>query len=196
VSFFRAEPVRPFAVTEVFYDDREGVEALAAYRGASRFHDVTAARGAITISLRDEYGDPLDAFQAGGRIYVVGQEGQRYTISLENHTPLRYEAVATVDGLDVVNGRAGGFDNRGYVLLPWSSVEIDGFRQSHDEVAAFRFAKVRDSYAAARGADRNVGVIGFAFFDERGARWTDDELRRRDTASPFPDEGRFAPPPR
>jgi hypothetical protein len=81
------------------------------------------------------------------------------------------------------------------VLLPWSSVEIDGFRQSRDEVAAFRFAKVSDSYAAARGADRNVGVIGFAFFDERGARWT-DELRRRDTASPFPDEGRFAPPPR
>jgi hypothetical protein len=196
MTFFRAEPLRPFAVTEVFYDDRVGVEALAAYRGAARLRDVPAARGAITISLRDPYGDPLEAVQGGGRVYVVGQEGQRYTIVIENHTPARYEAVATVDGLDVISGRPGSFENRGYVLLPWSSVQIDGFRQSRDEVAAFRFAKVRDSYAAARGEDRNVGVIGFAFFAERGARWSPDELRTRDTASPFPDEGRFAPPPR
>jgi hypothetical protein len=196
VTFFRAEPLRPFAVSQVFYDDREGVEALASYRGASRFRDVPAARGAITISLRDSYGEPLEAVQAAGRVYVMGEQGQRYSIVIENHTPARYEAVATVDGLDVVSGRRGSFENRGYVLLPWSSVEIDGFRQSRDEVAAFRFARVSDSYAAARGDDRNVGVIGFAFFDERGARWSTDDLRRRDTANPFPDEGRFAPPPR
>jgi hypothetical protein len=196
VTFFRAEPLRPFAVTEVFYDDREGVEALAAYRGASRLHEVPAARGAITISLRDEYGDSLEAVQGGGRVYVVGEEGQRYTIAIENHTPQRYEAVATVDGLDVISGHAGSFESRGYVLLPWSSVQIDGFRQSRDEVAAFRFAKVRDSYAAARGVARNVGVIGFAFFAERGARPSFDDLRTRDRADPFPDEGRFAPPPR
>jgi hypothetical protein len=157
---------------------------------------VPAVRGAVTISLRDEYGDPLEAVQGGGRVYVLGEEGQRYTIAIENHTPQRYEAVATVDGLDVISGRAGSFESRGYVLLPWSSVQIDGFRQSRDEVAAFRFAKVRDSYAAARGVARNVGVIGFAFFAERGARPSFDDLRTRDRADPFPDEGRFAPPPR
>jgi hypothetical protein len=62
-------------------------------------------------------------------------------------------------------------------------------------VAAFRFAKVRHSYAAARGDDRNVGVIGLAFFAERGDDWRAAEVRRRDRALPFPDEGRFAPPP-
>jgi hypothetical protein len=196
VSFFRAEPQRPFAVARVFYNDREGVEAQAGYRGASRFYDVPAARGAITFSLRGGDGDPLEAVSAGGRVYVVGQEGQRYSIVIENHTPARFEAVATVDGLDVISGRIGSFANRGYILAPWSSLEIDGFRQSRDDVAAFRFASVRDSYAAARGEDRNVGVIGLAFFAERGDSWTIDELRRRDTASPFPDEGRFAPPPR
>jgi hypothetical protein len=196
VSFLRAEPRHPFAVSEVFYDDREGVEAQAAYRGAPRFYDVPAARGAITISLRDANGDPLEAVRASSRVYVVGQEGQRYSIAIENHTGARYEAVATVDGLDVVSGRPGSFENRGYVLSPWSTVEIDGFRQSRDEVAAFRFARVRDSYAAARGNDRNVGVIGLAFFAERGARLDFDDLRLRDTASPFPHEGRFAPPPR
>jgi hypothetical protein len=196
VSFLRSEPQRPFAVTQVFYNDREGVEAQAGYRGAPRFYNVPAARGAITFSLRGADGEPLEAVSAGGRIYVVGQEGRRYSIVVENHTPARFETVATVDGLDVVSGRTGSFENRGYVLSPWSTLEIDGFRQSRDEVASFRFAKVRDSYAAARGEDRNVGVIGLAFFAERGDPWTLDELRRRDTASPFPDEGRFAPPPR
>jgi hypothetical protein len=197
VSFFRAEPEHPFAVSQVFYNDRDGVEALADYQGAPRFYDVPAApRGAITVSLRGAGGEQLEAVSAGGRVYVVGQEGRRYTIVIANHTPARFETVATVDGLDVISGRAGSFENRGYVLAPWSSLEIDGFRQSRDEVAAFRFAKVRDSYAAARGEDRNVGVIGLAFFQERGSSWTLDELRRRDTANPFPDEGRFAPPPR
>jgi len=105
-------------------------------------------------------------------------------------------AVATVDGLDVISGKVGAFGNRGYVLMPEASLEIDGFRQSSDEVAAFRFAKVRDSYAAQRGEARNVGVIGIAFFAERGDDWNGDDVRTRDTASPFPNEGRFAPPPR
>jgi hypothetical protein len=80
--------------------------------------------------------------------------------------------------------------------MPHANLEIDGFRQSDDQVAAFRFSKVRDSYAAQRGEARNVGVIGIAFFAERGDDWDSPELRRRDTASPFPNEGRFAPPPR
>jgi hypothetical protein len=52
---------------------------------------------------------------------------------------------------------------------------------------------VSESYAARTSGDRNVGVIGFAFFAERGSRWTNDEIRRRETANPFP--GGFAEPP-
>jgi hypothetical protein len=197
VSFVRATFDQPFAVSQLFYNDRQGVEAMAAYRGGTpRFHDVPMASGFITVSVRDAWGEPLDAMRVGDRIYVVGQEGERYSIILNNRTGRRFEAVATVDGLDVISGKTGTFTNRGYVLLPWASLEIDGFRQSEDEVAAFRFSKVRDSYAAQRGQARNVGVIGIAFFAERGDDWTVEELRRRDTATPFPGEGRFAPPPR
>lgn len=196
VSFFRADPDQPFAVAQLFYDDRRGVEALADYHGgAPSFHDVPEADGAITVSLRDAWGEPLEAMHVGDRTYVVGQQGERYSIVISNHTPRRFEAVATVDGLDVINGRPGTFRNRGYLLMPWASVEIDGFRQSQDAVAAFRMAKVRDSYAAQRGEARNVGVIGIGFFAERGDDPNAEELRTRDTASPFPNEGRFAPPP-
>ncbi len=38
-----------------------------------------------------------------------------------------------------------------------------------DEVAAFRFGSVKNSYAGKKGDDRNVGVIGVAVFEERGA---------------------------
>jgi hypothetical protein len=193
VSFFRAEPEQPFALSQLFYNDRQGVEAMASYhRGAPHFHDVPTANGAITVSLRDAWGEPLEALRVSDRIYVVGQEGERYSIILSNRTSRRFEAVATVDGLDVISGKTGSYANRGYVLLPWASLEIDGFRQTEDEVAAFRFSKVRDSYAAQRGESRNVGVIGIAFFEERGADWNADELRRRDTANPFPNDGRFA----
>ncbi|HEY2518089.1 MAG TPA: hypothetical protein VGI39_44770 [Polyangiaceae bacterium] len=196
VSFLRADPERPFATASLFYNDRHGVEALAAWHGGTpRFHDVSAQGGAITISLRDAWGESLDAMHVGDRTYVVGTEGERYSIVISNHTARRFEAVTTVDGLDVINGRAGNFENRGYLLMPHASLEIDGFRQSSDAVAAFRFAKVRDSYAAQTGDARNVGVIGIAFFGERGDDWSSDELRTRDTASPFPEEGRFARPP-
>jgi hypothetical protein len=195
VSFFRADPDRPFAVADLFYNDWQGVQALAAFHGGPRFRDIPAAGGAITVSIRNAYGEPLEATHVGDRTYVIGQQGERYTIRIENHTPRSFEAVTTVDGLDVMNGRPGSFANRGYVIGAWDSLDIDGFRQSEDEVAAFRFAKVRDSYAAQTGDARNVGVIGVAFFARRGDEWNTRELQTRDSASPFPRESRFARAP-
>ena len=152
------------------------------------------------MSIRDGSGDALEAVRTGDRTYVIGEEGQRYSIVLVNHTGRRFEAVATVDGLDVLDGEAGSLASRGYVLMPFATLEIDGFRQSRDVVAAFRFSKVGESYAARTGKPRNVGVIGVAFFSERGddpawTAWTAGELERRETANPFPLD-RFAKPPR
>ena len=202
VAFVRSDSDRPFAVAALHYNDRRGVEAMVGYqanRGA-RFRDVGAANGAITVSIHDENGEPLEAVHMGDRTFVMGAAGQRYSIVLTNHTGHRFESVATVDGLDVINGRPGTLDNRGYVLMPYATLEIDGFRQSHDAVAAFRFAAVADSYAAQTGSARNVGVIGVAFFNERGDRfdpYSQSELHTRDSASPFPgSDPRFAQPPR
>jgi hypothetical protein len=100
-----------------------------------------------------------------------------------------------VDGLDVIDGRPGSFDKRGYLVNPWASVEIDGFRRSMEQVAAFRFGSVARSYAASKGDARNVGVIGVAVFAERGSGypWLAPEVDRRHGADVFP--GRFATPP-
>jgi len=204
VSFARSDEDHPFAVAALNYNDREGVEALAA-RQATRsgtWREIPTGGGAITVSIRGEGGELLPAIKVADRTFVMGQEGQRYSIVLVNHTNHRFEAVATVDGLDVVNGHPGDLHNRGYVMMPFGTVEVDGFRQSHDAVAAFRFSRVADSYAAQTSGDRNVGVIGVAFFAERGDTFVpwqqpigDDDTHLRDTASPFPNDPRFARPP-
>ncbi len=197
MTFTRANGDHPFAIASMFYNDRTGVEALARFHGGSSAgsREFSARGGAITVSIRDANGRPLDALRVADRTYVVGESGERYSVVLTNHTGHRFEAVATVDGLDVVNGHSGDLSNRGYVLSPFATLEIDGFRQSQDAVAAFRFAKVSESYAAKTGEARNVGVIGVAFFGEQGD--DDDDTRTRDSANPFPGrDPRYAQPPR
>ena len=201
VSFDRGSDT-PFAVGTLNYNDLAGVQALAAYHqaasGPSYFHDVPEAGGAITVSVVGEDGVPLNALKLADRTFVIGHEGERYAIVITNHTNHRFESVATVDGLDVINGHPASYGNRGYILWPWQRLEIDGFRQSTEAVATFRFSKTSESYAAQTSGDRNVGVIGVAFFNERGDSfqpWTFDELETRDTANPFPVDGRFAQPP-
>jgi hypothetical protein len=198
VSFARADGDRPFALAALHYNDRQGVEAMAAVRAAERFRQTSAAGGAISVAIEDGTGEALEAVHVGDRTYVIGQAGERYSIVLTNHTAHRFEAVATVDGLDVINGKPGSMQNRGYVLMPFATLTIDGFRQSQNSVAAFRFSKVSDSYAAQMGKARNVGVIGVAFFVEQGDTrdWTFEEIERRETANPFPgSDSRFARPP-
>lgn len=113
-------------------------------------------------------GAPLDMTYHRGRGYIEGQRGCRYAIRVRNHTARRVEVVVSVDGLDVVDGQPADYrTKRGYLLGPYESYDIEGFRTSHAEVATFRFSDIGDSYAARRGHPRNVGVIGAAFFPER-----------------------------
>ncbi len=197
--FDRADYSHPFALVSLNYNDDSGIQAMARRMGNSYASfdrsGVDAAQGAVSVRLLDENGAPLPSTNFSGRDYVAGSDGQRYVIQIENHTGNRFEAVATVDGLDVVDGKDGSLSKRGYLIDPWATLQIDGFRRSQSAVAAFRFGAVKDSYAARKGNDRNVGVIGVAFFHERGTSlpWTERELDRRDSANPFP--GGFASPP-
>jgi hypothetical protein len=201
VDFDRADDANPTLVTRVRYDDERGVAALASTAGPGAQQETVTRldAGGVSLWLRDTDRSPLRMVQARGETFVVGDAGERYTIVLENHTGHRIEAVATVDGLDVINGKPGSLHNRGYVIRPYDRLEIDGFRQSESTVAAFRFGRVGDSYAAKTGSARDVGVIGVAVFGERGDPWStpaeEEEARRRAHANPFPGDSRYAQPP-
>ncbi|MBK9031880.1 MAG: hypothetical protein IPL61_11230 [Myxococcales bacterium] len=186
--FVRAE-ARPWATAVLHYNDADGVRAHASYVGAAIAPlEAYAGSGDVAVALIDDGGDILPGVAVGGRNLVAATDGARYRIAVRNLTEARFEVVTSVDGLDVLDGRPAGFDRRGYVIEPHGELIIDGFRQSNDEVAAFRFGRVASSYAARTTGDANVGVIGVALFAERGARWTPAELERRDRAAPFPGE--------
>jgi hypothetical protein len=113
-------------------------------------------------------GVPAATYEYGGGTYVLGQLGARYTLRVANHSGRRVEAVVSVDGRDAIDGRPADFrGKRGYLIPAWGSVDIDGWRISHSQAAAFRFSSVPDSYAARTGNAREVGVIGVAVFPER-----------------------------
>ncbi len=193
--FVRSSP-SPWGEVLLHYNDAQGVSAHAAYLGTHpQPLEMYAGDGSIGIALVDEAGRTLPGYMAQGRALIVGEDGGRYRIVVRNGTTARFEIVASVDGLDVIDGKPADPNRRGYIVDPHGVLVIDGFRTSDSAVAAFRFGKVADSYAAQTSGDRNVGVVGIAVFSERGAVWTPAELGRRDTADPFPQRG-YAVPPR
>ncbi|HMJ05759.1 MAG TPA: hypothetical protein VK474_05840 [Chthoniobacterales bacterium] len=148
----------------------------------------------LSVELRDGGDRLLPGVAVSNRWFVVGEKSERYAIIVKNRSAFRVEVVLSVDGLDVLTGRTASFGERGYIIPPRGLVRVEGFRQSADAVAAFRFSSVNDSYANRKyGKTRNVGVIGIAVFNEYGTNPLDEEARRRLRADPFP--SRWATPP-
>lgn len=144
------------------------------------------AAPAVSVSLQSEDGHALTSVRHRGQTFVAGERGERYEIVVTNNTAGRVEVVVSVDGRDVVSGKPGDFTKqRGYVLEPFGMVVIDGFRTSLDQVAAFRFSGVEDSYTARLGTPQHAGVIGVAVFHERAhRRLADGSIAVPEAASP------------
>ena len=111
-------------------------------------------------------GQVLETWRHRGRLYVAGTPGNRYAVSLRNKSGGRVLAVLSVDGVNAVTGETAAPAQSGYVLAPGQAAEIAGWRKSMDEVAAFYFTSVADSYAGRTERQQNVGVIGVAVFRE------------------------------
>lgn len=111
-------------------------------------------------------GQVLETWRHRGRLYVAGTPGNRYAVSLRNQAHGRVLTVVSVDGVNAVSGETAAPLQSGYVLAPGQGTDIAGWRKSMDEVAAFYFTSVADSYAGRTDRPRNVGVIGIAVFRE------------------------------
>jgi hypothetical protein len=131
--------------------------------------------GGFSLRLETTDGVALRNFHFRGTRWVQGVYGEPYQVRLFNSTPRRVEAVVSIDGRDAINGRRGSMTERGYVLAPYGSMVIRGFRQSLSQVAEFRFTAPSASYSARMGTPENVGVIGVAFFSERQFTYRESE---------------------
>ncbi len=65
---------------------------------------------------------------------------------------------------DVITGETANPAQSGYVLGARKSLDIQGWRKSLAQTAAFYFTSLSDSYAARTGRPDDVGVIGVALF--------------------------------
>ncbi|WP_369969837.1 hypothetical protein AB8E26_06440 [Stenotrophomonas rhizophila] len=106
-----------------------------------------------------------------------GEKGHRYSVRLRNHSAERVLVVVSVDGLNAISGEVAAPGQTGYVLNPWQTADISGWRKSQDEVAQFVFTSPGKSYAGRTGRPDNIGVIGIAVFREAGAVLTTPALK-------------------
>lgn len=126
----------------------------------------------VTLSLVDEAGMQLPVYGHRGQHWVPGQPGRGYQVRLTNHSDQRVLVVLSIDGVNAVTGQTASPNQTGYVLNPWQSAEVDGWRKSMEESARFVFTDLPDSYAARTGRPDNVGAVGIAVFAERMLRPT------------------------
>lgn len=130
-----------------------------------------SARERVLLDIVDrDTGQLLPEYAARGDTWVAGAPGHRYSVRLTNTTGERVLVVLSVDGVNAVTGETASPSQGGYVLDPWESTEIAGWRKSLDDIAQFVFTDLPDSYAARTGRPDNVGVVGIAVFRERQAR--------------------------
>ena len=124
-------------------------------------------RSLVDIDVVDrDTGQWLPETRHRGDTWVAGTPGHRYAVRLTNTSSERVLVVLSVDGVNAVTGETAHPSQAGYVLAPWQSTEIAGWRKSMEDIAQFVFTDLPDSYAARTGRPDNVGVIGVAVFRE------------------------------
>jgi len=147
----------------------------------------THAGSLVDLAVVDrDTGETLRAYSHHGKVYVAGMPGHRYSVRMTNRTSGRVLTVLSVDGVNAITGQTASTSQSGYVLSPWESAEIAGWRKSDDEIAQFNFTSLPDSYAARTGRPANVGVIGVAVFTERVYRRDREDDLSRNEAPPAP----------
>jgi hypothetical protein len=155
--------------------------AFAAITSSACAHSPPETQSTVEIFDRTE-GRILPVYWHNGQRYVVGKPGNEYSIRVHNGRSGRVLTVMSVDGVNVVSGDTASPRQSGYVLSPYETTEIAGWRTSLSRTAAFYFTSLPDSYAARTGRPDNVGVIGVAIFAEKEKPIAIDELRRKEIA--------------
>jgi hypothetical protein len=110
---------------------------------------------------------PVREYFHEGRYFIEGRTNTEFKIKIKNNGATRIVAIPTVDGLSALNGQPGSLESPGYVIGPYSTMTIEGWRVSDEEVATFYFCDKNKSYSARVGKGGNQGVIGVAIYREK-----------------------------
>ena len=162
-----------------------------AQRNISGWSRDRSARGAlVSVEVRmDGKRAPLYRTAADERYYFEAVRGRSYALQLRNLSPRRIGVLITVDGLNVVNGEHSSLspEEPMYVLDPWETTTIRGWRTSLEHVQRFLFVDEERSYASRTGQTNGdmgwVRVLAFAEVDRVRLYNRSDEISRRQKSS-------------
>ena len=138
--------------------------------------DTWAQGQAVSVQLRvDGHAAPLYLSPNGdARRYVEAFAGRNYAVVVRNNTAERLGVLIAVDGLNVVSGTRSTLspDEQMYVLGPWETTTIRGWRTSLDDIQRFVFVDEQRSYAERSGqANGDMGWIRVLSFREQRPMW-------------------------
>jgi hypothetical protein len=128
--------------------------------------------------VSDRYGGlgtiPHKEFRQSGtwvvKQYMEAQRGDNYSIVVRNRLPERVGVVIAVDGRNIISGGMSflGSNEQMYILEPYGSATLEGWRTDLQSVNRFYFTNVPDSYAVRTFGDTSaMGVISVAVFREK-----------------------------
>ena len=131
----------------------------------------------VSVKVEKKQAPLYQAAWRPDRWYVEAHEGARYEVQVRNTTNERIAFVISVDGLNAINGERSALSSSEpmYVLDPYQSTTVRGWRRSLDKVAQFVFVDEEQSYASRTDqANGMMGWIRVAAFRERHGQWQDE----------------------
>lgn len=104
-----------------------------------------------------------------GQFFIEGKKGSEFTLKFKNNSYKKILVVPSIDALSVIDGTPATKNSSGYIVQPYSSLEIKGWRTSLNDVAKFLFDDKKQSYAnlGYSGDVANVGSIAFRVYEEK-----------------------------
>ena len=110
-------------------------------------------------------------YTQGGTTYVEALQGREYELRITNPYPVRVAVALAVDGLNTIDARrTDPWSASKWVLEPYGSMVVSGWQVGSSTARRFYFTNERNSYGAALGMTRNLGVIEAVFYREKERR--------------------------
>ena len=147
------------------------VLATSAHAWSPVTRQSTVQQGPLEVSVRvGNSTTPLyQSADRADRWYLQARKGASYQVTVRNTTGERIAFVIAVDGLNAINGLRShlGADEPMYVLDPWQTTTVKGWRKDLGNVSKFVFVDEERSYAMRTDqANGDLGWIRVAAFNE------------------------------
>ena len=174
-------------------------QAALAWTPVTRSNSVYQGPLEVGVKVGNKSTTLYQSANRADRWYLEAKKNGNYEVRVRNTTGERIAFVIAVDGINAINGVRShmGSDEPMYVLDPWQSMTVKGWRKDLGNVSKFVFVDEERSYAARTDqANGDLGWIRVAAFNEvRPIAWgqgiyRDNDARERAAAPAEPQASR------